>query len=103
MQVGERQLLDQTHGVGVVGGGLPREAGDDVGAQTDRLDGLGDFEGAAAVVLAGVPATHAAQHGIGAALQRHVQVRCQAAVRFGEQAEHAVVDFGRLDAAQPKP
>ena len=84
---------------GVVGLGLPGEAGDDVRAQSEDGQAFGNLEHPAPVRLACVPAPHRTQDRIRTALEGHVEVRCQPPTRGRQQLDQAIVHLGGLHAA----
>ena len=96
MEVGEGEFVDETVGFGKLGVGFAGEANHDVGA-----DGGGGHEGAgfgdAVGVVAGpVFAVHAAEDGVGAGLERGVDVEGDAG-GVGHEMEEIVGEVHGLD------
>ena len=104
MQVSERQRLHERARRRVIRGSLSREAGDDVGAETEHGEPRGQPLEPRAVRPGRVPvSSHALEHAIGSRLQRGVDMRGQVPRRFDQQPRHLVVDLRRFDGREPEP
>ena len=103
MEVGEGKLLDEPYGIFVVHSGFARKARDDIRTQADSTHRICDLKHPDPVVLSRMPTFHAAQHRVGATLQRHVQMWRHTATRSRKELEEQLVDLGRLDASESEP
>lgn len=72
VEVSERKLLDESHGLFMIRCGLAGKARNDICSQADSGHGIGNLERPGSVRLSRMPSLHTAQDRIGATLQRHM-------------------------------
>ena len=87
-------------GVGEIGVGFAGEADDDVGRERRPIERFLHQPAAVDDSLGAPAAAHAAQHGVGAALQRDVQMRANFFGIRGHHGDQFARDFGGFDARE---
>lgn len=101
VEVGEGERFDEAESSFVMGFGFTGKTCDDVRTYGGVGEKFADEVDAAGVVFGAIPAVHGGEDGIGAGLERHVEVPGDA-VRAGEESDEVLCDILRLDGADAK-